>query len=108
MVKNVVQTNHMYELLRNQSQLHDQGTAIEKSTESPPNWAWQIQGPHGGVTPASLFSAAAASSGFGNSTNAASSSSSAAHHQPPFLASAIPHHSSVRSTSDTPPYFFRS
>ncbi|KAJ9540288.1 hypothetical protein OSB04_026794 [Centaurea solstitialis] len=84
-----------------------QGTAIEKSTESPPNWAWQIQGPYAGVTPASIFSAAAASSGFANSTTNAASSS-AAHHQPPFLASATPHHPTIRSTSDTPPYFFRS
>lgn len=79
-----------------------QGTAIEKSKESPPNWAWQIQGPYGRVTPASIFSAAAASSGFGNSTNAA------AHHQPPLMASAILHHPSIKNTSDIPPYFFRS
>ncbi|KVI09523.1 AP2/ERF domain-containing protein [Cynara cardunculus var. scolymus] len=75
-----------------------QGTAIEKNTKSP-NWAWQIQGPYAGVRPASLFSAAAASSGFRNSTNAVSSLA-AAHHQPPFLASAIPHHPSIKSTSD--------
>ncbi|XVF07982.1 hypothetical protein REPUB_Repub06bG0186000 [Reevesia pubescens] len=43
--------------------------AIEKRIEvdSPPNWAWQIQGPYGGANPVPLFSTAA-SSGFSSST----------------------------------------
>ncbi|KAI7732212.1 hypothetical protein M8C21_023586, partial [Ambrosia artemisiifolia] len=71
-----------------------QGTAIEKSMQSTPHWAWQVHGPHANPN----FSAAAASSGFGYSTNTASSSSladqrpSVLHHYNP----------SIRSSGDIP------
>ncbi|KAK9078620.1 hypothetical protein SSX86_002677 [Deinandra increscens subsp. villosa] len=76
-----------------------QGTAIEKSMGSAPNWACQVRSPYA----ASRFSPAAASSGFCNSTKPASSSSSA-HQQP----SSLHHYNpSIRNSGDIQHYYFR-